>query len=324
MNLNRLAAQKLRKLPQETLKNAVEAFLLRCRAQNLAASTIAWYTQKFDALERFLASHGAIHVKDVTPILLREYFSAQREAGHRSGTIFRDFGVSRCFFGFLAREGLISENPMTRLEKPRKERVLIPALSLDQVRLLLAQPDKETFKGIRTWTLMVLILDTGLRVTEALHVRRDQIDFQANVLRVMGKGSKERDVPFGTTTKQVLWQYVARVGTLPNQDLFFVNQFARALEPNWVQKQMREYGRAAGIQGVRVSPHTLRHTFATQYVLNGGDAFSLQKILGHSTLDMVRIYVDLANRDVALQHKKYSPIDHLGVLPGQQRKVILR
>ena len=81
---------------------------------------------------------------------------------------------------------------------------------------------------------------------------------------------------------------------------------------------------AAAAERLGVSPHTLRHTFATQYVLNGGDAFSLQQILGHSTLDMVRIYVGLANRDVALQHQKFSPIDRLGVLPNQRKQVVLR
>ena len=80
----------------------------------------------------------------------------------------------------------------------------------------------------------------------------------------------------------------------------------------------------AGIQDVRVSPHTMRHTFATQYILNGGDAFSLQKILGHSTLDMVKIYVGLANRDVTLLHRKFSPMDRLGEVPGAKRRILVR
>jgi integrase/recombinase XerD len=87
---------------------------------------------------------------------------------------------------------------------------------------------------------------------------------------------------------------------------------------------LKRYGAAAGIQGVRVPPHTLRHTFATQYILNGGDAFSLQQILGHSTLEMVMIYVRLANRDVALQHKKYSPVDLMGSVLGATRRVVMR
>ncbi len=311
-----------RTIPALTFQNAVESFLLRCRAQNLSPLSILWYKGVLKALARFLDTLGIDEMKDITPNLLREHFSQLREK-QKSGTVFRTFGGLRCFFSFLSRERLIPASPMSILEKPRKERVIIPALSLDQMRILLAQPSAKTFEGIRSRTLMVLILDTGLRVSEAMKLRRDQVDFQGNTLRVMGKGGKERDVPFGTSAKQVLWQYIARVGSILGQDLFFVNQFGRGLNANWFQKQLREYGKTAGLQGVRVSPHTLRHTFATQYILNGGDAFSLQKMLGHSTLDMVRIYVDLANRDVALQHKKYSPIDHLGVLPGARRKVVL-
>lgn len=213
---------------------------------------------------------------------------------------------------------------MTLVEKPKKERILIEALTLEQVRLLLAQPDRSKFPGLRAWTLIVLVLDTGLRLSEALHLRRDQVDFQASVLRVLGKGGKEREVPFGTSAKQALWQYAAQVGEVAGQDYFFVDQFGRRLNARWLQMQVRAFGRKAGIQGVRVSPHSLRHTFATQYVLNGGDAFSLQKILGHSALDMVRVYVDLANRDVALQHRKFSPVDQLGIIPGLRRRVLLK
>lgn len=324
MSYEQQAAPARRNLPQTTFQNAVESFLLRCRAQNLSPLTIGWYKGHLRDLERFLYAHGIELAKDVTPALLREHFSSLRESGHNSGTVFRTFGGIRCFFSFLSRERLIPASPMSVLEKPRKERVIIPALNMDQMRILLGQPSQKTFEGIRSRTLMVLILDTGLRVSEALKLRRDQVDFQNNLLRVMGKGGKERQVPFGTGTKQCLWQYVARVGTIPGQDLFFVNQFGRGLNANWFQKQLREYGKTAGIQGVRVSPHTLRHSFATQYILNGGDAFSLQKMLGHSTLDMVRVYVDLANRDVALQHRKYSPIDQLGGLFSGNRHKLIR
>lgn len=106
------------------------------------------------------------------------------------------------------------------------------------------------------------------------------MDFQGGALRVMGKGAKEREVPFGATAKQALWSYMARRGEIPSQDLLFVNRYGGKLCRYWIEKALRNLGRAVDIQGVRVSPHTLRHTFATQYVKNGGDAFSLQKILG--------------------------------------------
>lgn len=311
-------------LPPIALRNAVESFLLRCRAQNLSPLTLGWYRGILGALTAFLREQGVEEIRAVTPTHIRTHLMQLRETGHKSGTIFRTFGALRCFFSFLSRERLIPASPMVLVEKPRKERTFLQALNIEQMRLLLAQPDKTKYVGLRAWTMMVLILDTGLRVSEVLKLRRDQVSVQSNTLRVMGKGGKEREVPFGSSAKQALWQYSARVGEITGQDLFFVDQFGRGLDARWLQLQLREYGRAAGIQGVRVSPHTLRHSFATQYILNGGDAFSLQKMLGHSTLDMVRIYVDLANRDVALQHKKYSPIDRLGALPGQRHRILIK
>ena len=113
-------------------------------------------------------------------------------------------------------------------------------------------------------------------------------------------------------------------GDVAGQDIFFLDQFGGQICARHFQLRLKSYGKAAKIEGVRVSPHTLRHTFATQYILNGGDAFSLQAMLGHSTLEMVKLYVRLANRDVALQHQRYSPIDKLGPLAGGKRAVRFR
>jgi integrase/recombinase XerD len=125
----------------------------------------------------------------------------------------------------------------------------------------------------------------------------------------MGKGRKERLVPFSAGSGQVLLEYArARAQGLILTPNFFLNRTGKAMERNKIRKLVLRYGRKAGIQGVRISPHTLRHTFAVLYVRGGGDSFSLQEILGHSTLDMTRQYVHLARHDIADQHKKFSPM----------------
>mgnify|MGYP001603328615 CR=1 FL=1 len=210
------------------------------------------------------------------------------------------------------------------IEKPKVEKKLLRPLNMDQVRLLLAQPKTKTFCGFRNWTMMLLMLDTGLRLGEVLGLRRDRIDWQASRLTVLGKGDKERAVPFGGAVKKALWDYAQWRGDVAGQDIFFLDQFGGQICPRHFQIRLKRYGKAANIEGVRVSPHTLRHTFATQYILNGGDAFSLQAMLGHSTLEMVKIYVRLANRDVALQHQRYSPIDKLGPRASGRRSVRFR
>ena len=247
-----------------------------------------------------------------------------RVNGTCSGTVARDYGAFKCFFRFLSRERLIPQNPIQLVEKPRMEKKLVRPLSLDQARLLLSKSSQKTFLGQRVWTIAVLILDTGLRRAEVIGLRKDDIDFHAGVLKVMGKGAKEREVPFGTTAKQALWNYMIRRGDIPGQDLVFVSRHGLRLCARSLDRSFDRLGARTGIQGVRISPHTLRHTFATQYIINGGDAFSLQKILGHSTIEMVKVYVRLADQDVTLMHRKFSPMDRMGVVPGSKRRVIVR
>lgn len=307
-----------------SLGHAYEAFRLRCQAQNLSSGTCGWYELTIALWHRFLEAQGVAKAKDVTPNLIRAYLEDMRKRDLASGYRNRTYGALSCFFGFLAREGLLPSNPFLLVEKPRMEKKLIRPLSMDQIRQLLGAYNQKLFPSHTAWTVMVLILDTGLRISEVAGLRTDEIDFQGGVLRVMGKGNKERQVPFGATSKQALWNYMARRGEVPDQGLMFVNRFGGKLCRLWIQKNMRLLSRRLGIKGVRVSPHTLRHTFAINYIKNGGDAFSLQRILGHSSLDMVKIYVSLADQDVATMYRKFSPMDRLGEVPGAKRRVLVR
>ncbi len=122
---------------------AFEAFYLRCQAQNPSLLTCGWYKQILKLFRRFLESHGVTTTRQVTPTHIRAYLGHMRQSGNASGTVARTYGALRCFFGFLARERLIPQNPMALVEKPRMEQRLIKPLTLDQVRLLLAQPKQK-------------------------------------------------------------------------------------------------------------------------------------------------------------------------------------
>jgi integrase/recombinase XerD len=307
-----------------TLAQASEAFRLRCQAQNLSAGTLIWYGENIKRWYRYLDTQGVTLAKQVTPTLIRSSLEDMRERGVSMNTVSRTYGGLRCFFGFLTRERMIPENPFQFVEKPRMEKKLIKPMSMEQAGRLLAAIKTKRWTDHNLRTIIILLLDTGLRVSELIGIRRDAVDLPGGVLRVMGKGAKEREVPFGSTAKQALWSYIARRGEVPGQDLLFVNRYGGKLCRYWIEKAIRNLGRGLNIQGVRVSPHTLRHTFATQYIKNGGDAFSLQKILGHSTLDMVRIYVGLADTDVVQLHRKFSPMDRMGITPNGKRSVVVR
>ncbi len=301
---------------------AYEQFLLRCDSQNLSPGTVAWYRQILGGLERFLAGrYEILHMEEILPSHIRAYLSERKARGISSETTHRTYGGLRCFFKFLKRDSIIPSDSMLLVEKPRRERHLIQPLSSAQVLALLDQLESRSFLGLRNRLAMLLMLDSGLRLSEILTLRQCDVDMGAGSLLVMGKGRKERKVPFASVTRKALESYLRlRQRIQTDSGLLIVSQYGQRLTSRHIQLLVRRLGRNAGIQGVRVSPHTLRHTCATQYIRNGGDPFSLQAILGHSTLEMVRNYVNLANRDVYDQHKKFSPMDRLlsPVMPGNE------
>jgi integrase/recombinase XerD len=261
-------------------------------------------------------NRGGRALSDATPALLRDHLTELRRKGHASETIFRTHGGMRCAFGFWKREGVLQDNPMERVEKPRREHVLIRPFSPEQAAQLIGMPDTSSVYGLRDRAMMMLMLDSGLRISELLSLDSGRVDWLNCNVTVMGKGRKERRVPFSAKTGQALLEYAQARSKGPiKSGQFFLGKTGKPMCRSKARKLLLRYGRAAGIEGVRISPHTLRHTFAVLYIRNGGDSFSLQEMLGHSTLEMTRRYVHLASRDVAEQHKKFSPMEFLAGRP---------
>lgn len=300
-----------------TIKDSCAAFVSRCQALNLSPGTVDWYGFILRDLTAFMNSRGIQELGAVGTTHLRDFLVHLRQRGQASETVFRTFGGLRCAFGFWCREGYLAKNSMALVEKPRRERVLIRPLTPEQAMTLLDQPNTGNVEGLRDRAMMMLMLDSGMRVSEVVAVEADRIDWLHCTLTVMGKGRKERLVPFSARTGQALLEFArARAQVLIRAPHFFLGRTGKALERNKIRKLVLRYGLRAGIHGVRLSPHTLRHTFAVLYVRGGGDSFSLQQILGHSTLEMTRQYVHLARHDIADQHKKFSPMQTLLVRPG--------
>jgi site-specific recombinase XerD len=160
----------------------------------------------------------------------------------------------------------------------------------------------------------MLLLDTGLRIGELISLKMDDIHIDEGLMKVMGKGKKERMVPIGNKAQKALQSYLFRYRPKPaHSDLenAFLSVFGTPITENSVELMFTRLARRSGIK--RLHAHLCRHTFATMFLLNGGDVFTLQQILGHSTLEMVRNYVTLASNHIAMQHHKYSPLDRLSL-----------
>lgn len=161
---------------------------------------------------------------------------------------------------------------------------------------------------------MLLFLDSGVRLSELINLRISQIDFAVGQFKVFGKGGKERIVPMGVAARRVIIRYkdpIRPQPVNPNEDRIFLTMAGQPISKDSVEELIQRLACKANIP--RLHPHLLRHSFAVRYLINGGDVFTLQKILGHSTLDMTRRYVTLANSDVKDKHRQYSPIDNLGL-----------
>lgn len=216
------------------------------------------------------------------------------------------------------REMLVEETPFSRVKIPRAAGKVIRAFSNAQLEELVNAVNTDMPEGYRDYAIILTLLDTGIRVSELTGLRLGDVQMEERTLKVMGKGNKERMVPFGKGVQRVLWGYINRVRPGPalvRNDFLFLTADGRPLTKNRVEFRMKKYGSRAGITGVRCSPHTLRHTAAISFLRNGGDVFSLQRLLGHRSLEMTRRYCEVADVDVQNAHATASPVDNLIHVP---------
>ena len=182
------------------------------------------------------------------------------------------------------------------------------------MRNLLSVIDQRTDTGPRNYTILFLLLDTGIRASELIGLRMSDLYLDEGYLKVFGKGAKERIVPMGYQCQRALLKFTRRYRpepAIPSISKVFLTQAGRPLRVDRLYKIVSGTCKQAGIKGKRLGPHTCRHTFARNFLMNGGDLLTLQHILGHSTLDMVRTYVNLDTSDLVSQQRRFSPMDML-------------
>jgi site-specific recombinase XerD len=308
--------------PRQVLREGVQSFLQRGVARNLAPRTLEFYRTRLGSFARWLEEQGVNTApEDVTPSLLRQFLVAEQERSS-AATASHSYVALRAFFRFLVRDEWLSANPMEKVEKVRVPRKVVQTFSREQVEQMLASCSARSFNGLRLRAIILTLVDCGLRVSELCGLDVEDVSWDEGTLRVMGKGSKERVVPFGEATRQALLAYVARRGELPGQSALFVTCYGDPLNRHEAHRLISGCGKRTGVSGVRCSPHTFRHTFAVMYLRNGGDAFTLQKLLGHSDLTMTRRYCELSQVDALEKHRQYSPGDRFlsAVRPTRGRR----
>lgn len=321
------------------LASMVQGYRLCAQTEGKSKNTLDIVTHSIRYFEGFLQSEGLL--TDVTQVGVTEIrafishlqqkrcfsnhpFSRPQERGLSSHTINCYLRSIRAFWSWLVAEDVIGDNPFLKVKLPKLVKKVIPTLSEPQIIQLLSVIDTSTPEGYRNYAIILTLLDTALRVSELTGVKMDYLWLDEGLLKVMGKGGKERHIPLGTEVQRILWRYINRYRPPPlnpNFDFLFLTRDGKKLTKGRIETLMSNYGQKAGIKGIRVSPHTLRHTSAVRFLRNGGDVFCLQRWLGHTSLEMTRHYCELADVDLKKAHTTASPVDNLRLTVSGHKRV---
>ena len=293
---------------------AIQQFLDHLRVEReLSVATLAAYGHDLAALARFLVGQGIDDVCAVRPVDVLEYLAELTRQGLSARSQARTLVAQRQFFKFLRSERICDSNPTEEIDLPHFGRKLPAFLSLDEVDQLLAAPGRNTPRGLRDSAMLETLYAAGLRVSELVKLRLGDFNLEAGYLVAFGKGKKQRIVPLGEAAVAILRLYLdtARPEFLksscrPSEDAVFLTRFGRRMTRQSFWKILAAHARAAGITKP-ISPHKLRHSFATHLVERGADLRSVQAMLGHADIGTTEIYTHLSRAHLRNVYDKFHP-----------------
>jgi site-specific recombinase XerD len=229
--------------------------------------------------------------------------------------------VLKVFSGWLYEEGFTPLNTLAKLKRPRLPQPMIEILSDDEQKAIFAVINPNCFLGARLMVITLLLLDTGMRASELCTLTVDNVHLDEGYVKVFGKGSKERIIPISNKTKMALMRYLNAWRPQPASDTthgVILTDEGRPMSYPGLRQVIKRLGKKAGIP--RLHPHLFRHTFAVNYLMNGGDVMTLKLILGHTTLEVTQVYMHLAESHVKIQHSRFSPVEKLDIkVTGRKR-----
>ncbi|MGE4298556.1 MAG: site-specific tyrosine recombinase XerD [Desulfovibrionaceae bacterium] len=275
--------------------------------RGLSENTVAAYARDLETFFLFLQTRNATLDQVSEDALLFHLGQLQRRKLDKR-TLARHLSSLRGFFRWCFDERLLDTNPAAYLENPKLAKSLPEVLSRQEVDALLAQPDTRTPLGFRDRAMLELLYASGLRVSELITLRPLDYDPQTGLVRVWGKGAKERIVPVHAAAQEILDLYLKSWRPLfkPKEDIMFLNRSGKGLSRVAVWKNIKRYAVAAGIRRA-ISPHTFRHSFATHLLEGGADLRTVQILLGHEVITATEIYTHVQTGRLRELHKRYHP-----------------
>lgn len=277
--------------------------------KGLAENTLISYKQDLEKFASFLHAHKLAHI-DLPENRALDFIKEESQRGSSFATQAHVVTVLKGFYKYLALEDRMDYNPLSNIESPKKWKTLPKYLTITQVSELLELPDMATPIGQRDKAVLELMYATGLRISEVIGLKGDNIYMEDNFLRVIGKGRKERVIPFGETARKYMENYLTNARPLllkkKKSDHIFLNNHGEQLTRQGLWKVIKGYAGSLGVYST-LTPHTLRHSFATHLLERGADLRSIQLMLGHASISTTEIYTYIAKAGVKKIYDKYHP-----------------
>ncbi|MBG9982320.1 site-specific tyrosine recombinase XerD [Aerococcaceae bacterium DSM 111020] len=281
--------------------------------QGRSENTIQSYRLDLIKFADYLNNHHAeLPITAIDQSMIQEYLAYMREQNYAASTTQRMLSSLRQFFNYLLREKIIEKSPMTLVDSPKKQKHLPDTLSMKQVEQIIEAVDINTNHGLRDRAIFELMYATGLRVSELIHLKMDEIHLSLGFIQTVGKGNKERIIPLGEEAAYWLERYLneiryvfAQKSSTPSNSVFLTHR-GKPFTRQGIWKNLKKYVKLAGIS-VNVTPHMLRHSFATHLLENGADLRMVQELLGHSDISTTQIYTHISKYRLQEVYRRAHP-----------------
>lgn len=280
--------------------------------RGLSANTVTSYKRDIEKYLTFLTEKKITQLDEVSRFEILDFLQILRQSGAADNSIIRMVSSLRKFHQYLKRESIVSDDPMQLIDTPKKASTLPKAISPQAVEQLLEAPDTTTPLGVRDRTILELMYATGLRISELVNLKLSDMHLTMGFIQTMGKGEKERIIPLGEIASKWLDHYLdgARVylqdQSAETSEYVFLNSRGKGLSRQGVWKKVKQLALEAGIDQ-NVTPHTLRHSFATHLLENGADLRMVQELLGHADISTTQIYTHITKTRLKQVYSDYHP-----------------
>lgn len=278
--------------------------------KGLSKNTLEAYSHDLRRFLNHLKGKGIQEISKVGKFDVRAFLLVLKKQELSTKTIMRNLVAIRTFFRFLTQEGGLEANPVEEIDFPGMAKTLPEILTLNEVEQLLEQPDPQTLLGMRDRAMLEVLYATGMRVSELTHLLMDQMNLEGGYVLLRGKGSKDRIVPLGSEAIKWVTRYLetarGRLAKGKESPFLFINRSGKRMSRQRFWKSLKECGRKAGIQK-RITPHLLRHSFASHLLERGADLRSVQMMLGHADISTTQIYTHVTGERLKRVHRRHHP-----------------